>query len=61
MVLFVGEIKKGGDKMFCFQCEETMNGSGCTKVGMCGKVEGTAILQDNLIYLTKIIAKKGKF
>ncbi len=45
--------------MFCYQCEETMNGIGCTKVGMCGKVEEVADLQDNLIYLTKIIAKKG--
>jgi len=45
--------------MFCYQCEETMNGTGCTKVGMCGKSGDVANLQDRLIYLTKIIAKKG--
>ncbi len=45
--------------MFCYQCEETMNGTGCTKIGMCGKTGEVADLQDKLIYLTKIIAKKG--
>ena len=35
--------------MFCYQCEETMNGAGCTKAGMCGKVGEVADLQDNLI------------
>jgi hydroxylamine reductase len=47
-------------KMFCNQCEETMNGQGCTKAGMCGKTGEVADLQDKLIYLTKMIAKKGK-
>ena len=23
--------------MFCYQCQETSNGNGCTKVGVCGK------------------------
>lgn len=45
--------------MFCYQCEETMNGTGCTKAGMCGKVGEVADLQDKLVYLTKIIAKNG--
>lgn len=45
--------------MFCYQCEETMNGTGCTKSGMCGKVGEVADFQDKLIYLTKIIAKNG--
>jgi hypothetical protein len=26
-----------GDKMFCYQCEETMKGESCTNNGMCGK------------------------
>ncbi|WNY26859.1 hydroxylamine reductase [Methanolapillus ohkumae] len=39
--------------MFCFQCEETMNGTGCTKSGMCGKKEDVSILQDRLIYALK--------
>ncbi|MEZ5336404.1 MAG: hypothetical protein R2741_14825 [Methanolobus sp.] len=42
--------------MFCYQCEETMNGEGCTKNGMCGKKGEVADLQDDLIYLLKSIA-----
>ncbi|SES69440.1 hydroxylamine reductase [Methanococcoides vulcani] len=42
--------------MFCYQCEETMNGEGCTKNGMCGKKGEVADLQDDLIYVLKSIA-----
>lgn len=34
--------------MFCFQCEQTAFGKGCTKVGICGKQPDTANLQDEL-------------
>ena len=34
--------------MFCYQCEQTAGGSGCTKVGVCGKNEDIASLQDTL-------------
>jgi len=34
--------------MFCFQCEQTSNGAGCTVKGVCGKDETTAALQDLL-------------
>lgn len=40
-------------KMFCFQCQETANCSGCTVVGVCGKDAKCAALQDILIYATK--------
>jgi hydroxylamine reductase len=45
--------------MFCFQCEQTAGGTGCTKSqGVCGKQADTARLQDeltgNLIMLAKI-------
>ena len=36
-------------EMFCFQCEQTAGGCGCTKIGVCGKKPGTAMLQDRLI------------
>ncbi|HHX72303.1 MAG TPA: hypothetical protein GX701_05180, partial [Clostridiales bacterium] len=37
------------DHMFCFQCEQTARGTGCTgKAGVCGKKEDTAFLQDEL-------------
>jgi hydroxylamine reductase len=42
--------------MFCNQCEETMNGEGCTNNGMCGKKGEVADLQDDLIYVLKSIA-----
>jgi hydroxylamine reductase len=45
-----------GDNMFCYQCEETMNGEGCTKNGVCGKKGEVADLQDDLIYVLKSIA-----
>lgn len=35
--------------MFCFQCEQTAGGRGCTgKAGVCGKRDSTANLQDGL-------------
>ena len=39
--------------MFCFQCEQTAKGEGCTKVGVCGKQPEVAALQDLLIYTVK--------
>jgi hydroxylamine reductase len=36
--------------MFCFQCEQTAKGEGCTVVGVCGKQPDAAALQDLLIY-----------
>ena len=39
--------------MFCYQCEETMNGTGCTVNGLCGKKADVAVLQDRLIYALK--------
>lgn len=32
--------------MFCFQCEQTVGGKGCTKLGVCGKTPEIAGLQD---------------
>jgi len=43
--------------MFCYQCEQTAGGKGCTKVGICGKNPQTAEAQDVLIYMLKGIAK----
>ena len=36
--------------MFCYQCEQTAKGEGCTVVGVCGKQPDVAALQDLLIY-----------
>lgn len=43
--------------MFCYQCEQTANGTGCTQVGVCGKDAVTSDLQDLLLYLTKGISQ----
>ena len=42
--------------MFCYQCQETLNNKGCTKIGVCGKTADVASLQDLLIYGLKAIA-----
>jgi len=39
--------------MFCYQCEQTAKGEGCTKIGVCGKPPEVAALQDLLIYSLK--------
>jgi hydroxylamine reductase len=49
--------------MFCFQCEQTANGTGCTKGGVCGKSPEVAALQDLLIYALKglsLVALEGE-
>ncbi|WOO37540.1 hydroxylamine reductase [Anaerocolumna sp. AGMB13020] len=42
--------------MFCYQCEQTFGGKGCTKGGVCGKTPEIANLQDLLIYQLKGIS-----
>ena len=49
--------------MFCYQCQETAGGKGCTVRGVCGKTEEVSRLQDLLIYILKGISEiviKGK-
>jgi len=43
--------------MFCYQCEQTAKGTGCTVRGVCGKDAATAALQDLLVYAAKDIAR----
>ena len=49
-----------GYDMFCYQCEQTAGGKGCTKVGVCGKTPEIANLQDLLIYQLKGISFYAK-
>ena len=49
--------------MFCYQCEQTAKGEGCTKVGVCGKQPDVAALQDLLVYALKglaLVAVEGR-
>ena len=46
--------------MFCYQCEQTAGGKGCTKLGVCGKTPEIAALQDLLIYQIKGISCYAK-
>lgn len=43
-------------EMFCYQCEQTAKGTGCTQMGVCGKDPETAALQDLLVYAAKGIS-----
>jgi len=44
------------DKMFCYQCQETAKGTGCTTIGVCGKDAETSGLQDLLLHTEKGVA-----
>jgi len=49
--------------MFCYQCEQTAKGEGCTNIGVCGKQPQVATLHDLLIYLIRglsIVAVEGR-
>jgi hydroxylamine reductase len=48
--------------MFCFQCEQTVGGKGCTVAGACGKTADTANLQDGLTLalINFAIANEGR-
>ena len=51
------------EKMFCYQCEQTSKGEGCTQIGVCGKQPDVAALQDLLVYALKglsLYALKGR-
>jgi hydroxylamine reductase len=43
--------------MFCYQCEQTSKGTGCEKMGVCGKDPQVSALQDLLVYASKGISK----
>ena len=47
-------------EMFCYQCEQTANQKGCTKLGVCGKTPEVANLQDLLIFQIKGISCYAK-
>jgi hydroxylamine reductase len=42
--------------VYCYQCEQTAHGNGCTKSGVCGKDPRVAALQDLLVHATKGLA-----
>ena len=50
--------------MFCYQCEQTAKGTGCTIAGVCGKTADVANLQDLLVYklreLSQLVIQAGK-
>ncbi len=45
--------------MFCYQCEQTSQCTGCTSFGVCGKDPETAALQDLLVYICKKISERA--
>src|SRR4030067_582148 len=45
------------NQMFCYQCEQTFQGKGCTIAGVCGKSPEVANLQDLLIYTLRGVSQ----
>ena len=45
--------------MFCYQCEQTAKGEGCTVGGVCGKTPEAAALQDLIIHACKGLGAVG--
>ena len=43
--------------MYCYQCEQTSQGTGCTTIGVCGKEPGTTKLQDMMVHICKGISQ----
>ncbi len=43
-------------EMFCYQCQETAKGTGCTLRGVCGKLPETSARMDLLLYVTRGVA-----
>lgn len=43
--------------MFCYQCQEAAGGKGCSKIGVCGKTDDVANLQDLLIFTLKGVSE----
>lgn len=44
------------ENMFCFQCQETAKGTGCTVKGVCGKMSSTSAMMDMLLFSVRGIA-----
>lgn len=42
--------------MFCYQCQETMQGTGCTRTGVCGKKPALAAAQDALVHAARCLS-----
>lgn len=54
-ITFEEKVKSKPD-MFCFQCEQTKDASGCTTIGVCGKTPTVASQQDYLIFQLKALS-----
>ncbi|KAG2387623.1 hypothetical protein C9374_001217 [Naegleria lovaniensis] len=59
--MFHASAQPNATEMFCYQCEQTQNGTGCTTVGVCGKTPSVAALQDLLIYQTRQLCVLAHF
>uniref|UniRef100_A0A7C4AGJ8 Hydroxylamine reductase n=1 Tax=Fundidesulfovibrio putealis TaxID=270496 RepID=A0A7C4AGJ8_9BACT len=49
--------------MFCYQCEQTLQGKGCEKIGVCSKDDTTSNLQDLLVHALRglsLVAEAGR-
>ena len=44
--------------MFCYQCQETARGTGCDKIGVCGKQPQTSARMDLLLYVVRGVSRE---
>jgi hydroxylamine reductase len=59
----VADVTVDSPPMFCYQCEQTAQGTGCSVMGVCGKSPDLAALQDLLVYALKgysVVAVAGR-
>ena len=52
-MLHVKKLKDMDAKMFCFQCQETAKGTGCTVQGVCGKKSDLSAMMDMLLFAVR--------
>eukprot|EP01059_Diplonema_ambulator_P022667 TRINITY_DN37_c0_g1_i2.p1 TRINITY_DN37_c0_g1~~TRINITY_DN37_c0_g1_i2.p1 ORF type:complete len:611 (+),score=257.56 TRINITY_DN37_c0_g1_i2:53-1834(+) len=53
----LNDVREHAPIMFCYQCEQTNQGTGCDRIGMCGKRPRVAILQDLTVHIAKGISQ----
>ena len=54
LTYYISKVKNmSQNQMFCYQCEQTAKGQGCTVAGVCGKTPDVAALQDLLVYMLR--------
>lgn len=57
LILSISDNCMSQNQMFCYQCEQTAKGQGCTIAGVCGKTAEVSNLQDLLVYKLRELSR----